>query len=327
MAGVVRGIDFATTQPADELRFPTFGLACTPPAGWRIGPEVGPFQIARWGRWDVRGKELLGVISIEFNNKVEQSLQDYAVATAQAQGMAVIGTTTIGTDLAYECKTRQADGPGRPLALLVVRHEKTNYLIGLAGVGKAHSLEADFRALKTNWRWIPIEPSSKHLNLKENPTPLLDNQYQMRLPTIARPDRHNGPQQHLYFIDSPGMPRDVLAIEIDIAPNAAGISLDEATKAYGERIRASGAVQEAFKWDRITGAKLEGYKSQFLPVTSQMKGETVEKIIQYALFSAAPDRWLLVQCMVDPVEAKEIPRYEALTAKMLPTLGKKVKTP
>src|SRR5580704_5765919 len=78
----------ATTAAAQDkdapktLEFPTFGVAVTPPAGWRRIVETGPGHIARWAKIDPKG-QALAVLVVEVSPKKGATLDAYAADLAK----------------------------------------------------------------------------------------------------------------------------------------------------------------------------------------------------------------------------------------------------
>jgi hypothetical protein len=201
-----------------EKAYPTFGVALTGPAGWAQLPGGRAGLIARWGKPNPQTGDVVAAVMAEIEPVESQTAPQYARTLAQRVG----GTVEPGTvDFAGVRGYRVTAGPGpaagvRIAAALVAKRGNFMYVVS-AFESPGSPVSSALEGVRTAWKWVPLEPASKHLQSLSAPFPVF-GKLSMSLPEAARPFEvkdQNG-QMHLavfdYVVNKPVMDIELFAL-------------------------------------------------------------------------------------------------------------------
>jgi hypothetical protein len=201
-----------------EKAYPTFGVALTGPAGWMQLAGGKPGLITRWGKPNPETGEVAAAIIIEVEPVQTETAAQYAAKLAQRIGGTVDRSTV---DLAGVRGYTIAAGPSpaggvRVASTLVAKRGTFMYVVtGFESPGAPVS--GALESVRIAWKWMPVEPVSKHLQSLSPPFPVF-GKLSMSLPEMARPldVKDPGAQMHLgifdYLVNKPVMDVEMITL-------------------------------------------------------------------------------------------------------------------
>jgi hypothetical protein len=165
------------TQPSTSAaaggEFASFGVALTPPAGWKRVVEGRTGMIGRWARIGANGKaNALLTIELEPVNAGQTAEQYAAEMAKRASGTSAASPVAMGGEKAW--MVSGAKSGGMSLDSLVALHGKYIYVIAAFGDSPELIPRDEMDALAKSIHFLELDDPSKHTELRGERFPLMN---------------------------------------------------------------------------------------------------------------------------------------------------------
>ncbi|QDT70555.1 hypothetical protein MalM25_35040 [Planctomycetes bacterium MalM25] len=304
VSGVVSEPEPAGGEPEPSESLPTFGVAFTPPAGWRAEPALP--RIGFVGRWLPGNDDPddWSQFAIDLNPLVgsaEERAQRYRQAIARFER------------LGYRRSDFELDGveavrldapplpPGaerRPVPSPILMTRRSRILYRTLYLLNDPEQTAEVDQLIEDWRWIEPTPVVEHLGLSE-PQSLFEGLGTIRVPAISRVDAEFKSEDAIGFTayDYSKLQDAILLVcERDLKPDPPALS--EHVISYSESIEDRAGLDRPIAFDRAEGRQ-DLYTSESIEGQFEVDGRTVSRLCRYAVWRPKTGAIIRVQAVIN----------------------------
>ena len=243
-------------QEAKPRGFPTHGISFEPPPSsiWAEAPREKDETVMDWIRAGARG-DAEWKISVEGAKSAFAKLDEAAPQLARLEDCVVEEKPAMLDGV----EARRIRGNGKQPGWnvrdgFVCVHKGYLYLLlnsakGEAGVGN------ELDSVQKSWRWIDIEPPSKHLALAKKPVSIFQGRATIQLPAIARIVTEELTTR-TFHTGIPNMARGGpdFTLFAQTLPNARAESIAELQTRFGDSLVAKRLVPKAPAWNSLKGS-------------------------------------------------------------------------
>jgi hypothetical protein len=252
-----------STQPV-TVSFPLYGLETSPPSGWQQLPPDRLDVVARWMSPDSQPNSVQGIIMVEMSKPDVADSAPIAHALArQLGGLVDDKPDTLDGETAW----RILADPKSDLQLveaLVAIHEGRLYIIK-GGVTAGHTCHDQIEFIRQNWKWIPLDPPTSHLDFRDKPGNI-NAHVSMNYPAAMYIfDNHNTNQRLAIAMRNFQLGRDDFTATVEFGVMPAGATLENIEDGLSNRLRAKLNLPEAFVWHDIENPAAPAAVTQVVP--------------------------------------------------------------
>ncbi len=276
-------------DPGPTESFPTFGLAFTPPDGWRAERERLPFGFLGrclpsdgdpddWSQFAVDLRTLVGSAE-QRAGAYRQAIDRWVRRGYRPTEFDLDGVEAVRLDappLAPNAERRPVPSP-----ILITRRSRMLYRTLFLLNDPSRTPEVD--RLVRGWRWIEPTAVAQHLELSE-PQPLFDGLGEIRVPAIARIDPEFSSEDSAgYTVYDYQHWQDalILVCERDLDPDPA--LLREHVVSYAKSIEGRAELGEPLSFSQAEGRR-DLYTSEPIEGRFEEGGRTVRRLCRYAVW-------------------------------------------
>ena len=240
------------TQPSTRAgpsgEFASFGVALTPPAGWKRVPEGRTGMIARWARMAADGKaNALLTIELEPVN-AGQTAEQYAAEMAKRAGGTPAATAVAMGGQKTSIVTGAKTG-AMTLDSLVALHGKYVYVIAAFGDTPELIPRDEMNALAKSIRFSDLDDPSKHTELRGERFPLMNRFSIIPLATM-RPNPQPPPKGSVGISTyNFAANRPDFIMDIQLIPNERKVSMADLQASFPGKL----APGKIVSWTKLDG--------------------------------------------------------------------------
>lgn len=268
------------SDPAVTSTFPTCGVSVVVPSTLQRVPEGTPQQVARWSK---AGSD--AIIAIEASPAGNQELEAFAQKIAASLGGSIAAEPAeLDGEHALLVSASPAGSGVRPLEAVIAKRNDVFYFLTRNG-SKADDGQAEVLEMSRSWKWLPIEPPSKHIELMTQSVPVLDNLFSFRPPTLARPYEVQNPKTQLRMgiFNYQSKTQDFF-VGIDVFPRKAATSLDVIGEIFADNAAKNYQAKEAIVWEHPKGGVERLLSQPFVTETTNPDGSTSKQLVRLLIF-------------------------------------------
>jgi hypothetical protein len=237
----------SSTQPTASA-FPLFGIAVGSPPGWQQLPPDRLGVATQWISPESRPGRVQGAIAIEMKKSESPDGGQTARSLAETLGGRVADKPE---SLDGETAWRVLAEPGtdlRPVETLLTIHDGRLYLIeGAVTLGNACHDQIEF--IRQSWKWIPLDPPTKHLEFRDQPTIIFNNRVSINVPAAMYVFDFAHPERRLGFgLANNELGRDDFTATVEFGELPKGTALVNAEVSIAQGVQAKFNLPEAFVW-------------------------------------------------------------------------------
>ena len=291
-------------EPGPTERFPTFGVAFTPPEGWEAEPTLPRFGFL--GRWLPAGDdpEDWSQFAVDLRaqtGSAEQRAQTYRQAIAQwtqrgyrRSDLDLDGVQAVRLDAPQ--LTPGAERRPLPSPVLITRRSRILYRTLFLLNDPQQTSEAE--VLFASWRWIEPTTVVQQLELSE-PQSLFDGLGTVRVPAIARVDPEFESDNLIGFTTYDyNRLQDALIVvfERDLEPDPE--SLREHVVSYAKSIEGRAGLEQPLSFSLAQG-RTDLYTSDPIEGQFEEDGRTVLRLCRYAVWRPKSGAIIRLQAVIN----------------------------
>jgi hypothetical protein len=164
------GQQTATSGLPSRQAFPLVGVEVGPPPGWQALPPDREGIVARWVKAVPNARDATAIVMVELlRPQGGKDLLTQADALARKWGGRVVNPRdSLAGETAARFTGTPSGGGLQPVHGMTALHQDHLYLIS-GGATPGHSCDDAFEHVVRSWKWIPVEPPTKHLTFHPAP--------------------------------------------------------------------------------------------------------------------------------------------------------------
>ena len=300
--------------------FPTFGVKLNPPRGWSRVPAGGPSQVARYARLADGGTRAKDVVVLELV-QLKQGLSPYLYAKSMAKklGGKINKEVQMGNLPAVEVRANVGSkGKMTARQLRIVAHQGHLWILSYWSAGRGGYAQKTITAMSNSMSWSTFAHPSKHLEISDKPTLLLNKSIKARLPEITRPIPMKAKGSARYGIHNHSRNSAEWMLQVKINDGDPPEDMEAAKTVFARQIGKKFPEISKLEWK---DAKVKGAEASILlPVTLKVEaGKPAGNEYQYLLVLKGA-RLYVLSFSITSSEAAAFPSYRTLVDKIVRTI-------
>jgi len=304
----------AEAKKGPAVPYPAFGVSFEPPPGWVEQMKDKPQTIGTWTHPRGTAEDPKVLITVEGAKPAIDSAQKTAEGLAQNfSGTVLKETTTLDGEKAWRVRSEQQGAALHPVEAVVAMHDGYVYMI-MGGVTGANSCGAQVERLRGSWKWIKLEPPSKHLVFRKQPLTALGGNIVINVPQEMRRNSNDNPD-HVLDLSIPNLRRSEpdFLLYAQLVPRNPQQSFDELKKGFIAGLGQKLKLDPPPKWRTRPQAKNAPASAitPVLDVDGATIGQQGRAYIVFALVELDPKQAVLVNFTLSAETEPERKAYVA----------------
>jgi ABC-type amino acid transport substrate-binding protein len=308
----------ASTEPSGTaadgvVKFPTFGVSLTQPAGYVRVPEGGAGHIIRWAK--IKDGVVTAMIVAESEPAKGRTLAERAKRMATEMSGAIDAQdAALGGMLATAIEVSSDSKALHPARAVLTLKGKYFYVLSIFVVGNG-SWKSDFDPVLKSWTWMKLESVGAHLRLRDQSYPFF-NVFTMTPADLLRPFPIEKGRMYLGMYDYiRGDHKYMLTIEpIGLA---AGVERDTILKNLGDSFVKQAKLKSSPQWTKLD-AKMDVYLTGTLDASF---GDRPPATLVVGVLFVSPKQAVVFTASIFPDTAQEKEAFVDITRKMFSSIA------
>ncbi|HXE55173.1 MAG TPA: hypothetical protein VN541_19275 [Tepidisphaeraceae bacterium] len=294
--------------------FPTAGIAVDTPAGWQQLPLEQAGVITRWIGPGSTPESIQQMILIRVAKPRFGTGETAVGLAAQWGGRVVDAHVNLDGETAVLTQAEPLKPELQTVAGLVVTHDGNLYMVdGAATPG--HPIDGAIETIRKSWKWIPIDPPSKHLEFRKEPVIVLGGRISINYPA-AMLSFDDGKPDQLFGISLNNVKLEAHDFEavVQIAPLADGVTFGQAQDLLAADFQSKFSLAEPFVWHSVGSS---GQRAITQPVRVLKGAQERTHWVAWGLISFDRTHVVMINFIIYPEDPNERAIYEATAEKII----------